>query len=176
MTLAQLSDASQAVAAVAVIASLAILILQNHQANVLARAEAMRRQIEGIADISRQLFEVPGLADVWARGTPDLNRLSNEERIRFLSFITYTHRTWEALHREHLRGHLEDDLWRAHAQMLRNVQALGGVKQAWALRKYVFSEVFQKFYEANAIEGVAMDPYGLAPSDDAQQETGHTPA
>ena len=172
MTLAQISDASQAVAAVAVIASMVILILQNRQTNILARDEAMRRQMEGIQNISRKIFEIPGLADVWGRGLSDFERLSNEDRIKFLGFVTYTHRIWEGLHQEYLRGQLDDGLWRAHAQMLRAVQAHSGVKHAWALRKHVFSEAFQRFYEANATLGMAMDIYGLGTSDEAQRAEG----
>jgi hypothetical protein len=170
MTLAQLSDASQAVAAFAVVASLIILILQNRQANILARQEAMRRQMEGVQNISRVIFETPGMADVWVRGTSDFKQLSGEDRIKFLAFVTYTHRIWEGLHKEHLRGQLDDELWQAHAQMLRSVQALSGVRHAWTLRKGIFSEAFQRFYEANAMQGVAMDIYGLDAREQNQEQ------
>jgi hypothetical protein len=174
VTLAELSDASQAVAAVAVVASLIIIILQNHQANILAREEAMRRQIEGLQTLSRVLFETPGMADIWERGTSDFDSLPNQERIRFLSFVAYTCRIWEALHRQHLRGQLDDDLWRSHVQMLRDVQGLEGHKRAWALRKHVFSEAFQTFYEANATQGVPRDLYGLDLAEDAQSPSTQT--
>ena len=159
MTLAEVSDASQAVAAVAVVVSLAVLIRQNYEANILARDEAVRRQIEGIQNISRELFEAPGLADVWLRGTTDFEELSNVDRIKFLSFATYTFRIWEALHRQQLRGLLEDSVWSAHTKMLRDVQALSGLKRAWEIRKHVFSETFQRFYETNAMQGAALDIY-----------------
>ena len=161
MTLSQISDASQAVAAIAVVTSLVILILQNREANLLKRDEATRRQMDGNQNILRALFEVPGMADVWARGTSNFEDLSHEDRIKFLAFVTYTHRIWEALYQEHIRGQLDDGIWRAHARMLRDVQALSGVEHAWAIRKHVFSEAFQRFYEAHAAQGVAMDLYGM---------------
>ena len=164
MTLSQISDASQAVAAVAVVASLVILILQNHQANILARDEARRRQMESIQNISRPLFESPGLADVWGRGASDFEELSSEDRIKFIAYLTYTHRLWEAMHQDHLSGKLDNDVWRSHAEMFRAVQALKGVKQGWAIRKHVFSAAFQAFYTANASHGVVTDIYGLRPS------------
>lgn len=168
MTLAEISDASQAIAAIAVVASLVILILQNQQANALARNEARRRQMEGIQSISRAAFETPGLADVWARGTSDFQRLSSEERVRFMAFVTYTHRIWEGLHQEYLRGQLDEGLWHAHAQMLRDVQVLSGVKHAWNIRKHIFSADFQRFYEANADAGIAQDIYGLDVGNEGQ--------
>lgn len=124
--------------------------------------------MEGLQSISRVIFESPGLADVWMRGTAEFESLSNEDRVKFMAFVTYTHRIWEALHLEHLRGRLDDGLWQAHAKMLRDVQALKGVKHAWTVRKHVFSEVFQRFYEANASEGNAQDLYGLHASNEEQ--------
>lgn len=161
MTLAQISDASQAVAAIAVVASLFILILQNRQANALNREEATRRQMEGIQNISRFLFETPGLADLWGRGISNFESLSSEDRIRFLTFVTYTNRVWEAMHQEFLRGQLDEGIWRAHERMLNDVQALSGVQIAWSLRKHVFSDAFKEFYEANAAKSVPADLYGL---------------
>ena len=42
--------------------SLVVLIMQNHQANQFARDTAMRHQVEGIQNISRVIFETPGMA------------------------------------------------------------------------------------------------------------------
>jgi hypothetical protein len=58
--------------------------------------------------------------------------------------------------------------------MLRDVQALEGHKRAWALRKHVFSEAFQTFYEANATQGVPRDLYGLDLAEDAQSPSTQT--
>ena len=168
MTLTQISDASQAVAAFAVVASLIILILQNRQANALKREEATRRQMEGIQNISRLIFETPGMADVWGRGISNFEALSNEDKIKFLTFVTYTHRVWEAMYQEFLRGQLDEGIWRAHARMLQDVQALSGVKLAWTLRKHVFSDTFQDFYERNAAQAVVTDLYGLDAGDKEQ--------
>jgi hypothetical protein len=172
MTLAEISDASQAIAAIAVVASLVILILQNQQANALARNESRRHQMEGVQNISRVLFETPGLADVWVRGNSDFQRLSSEDRVKFMAFVTYTHRIWEALHQEYQRGRLDEGLWRAHTQMLRDVQALSGVKRAWSIRQHIFSEDFQRFYEANADTGIAQDLFGLKTRNEEQPSKG----
>ena len=163
MTLADVSNASQAIAGGAVVVSLIILILQNHQANLLARAEATRRQIEGLQNISRMLLEAPGLAELWTRGSSDFEGLPANDRVRFLAWVTYTLRIWEGLHRQHLQGQLDDDLWRAHVQMLRDVQAIDGHQRVWELRKHVFSETFQRFFEANATAGAPRDLYGQVP-------------
>lgn len=162
MILEDLSYLSQIIAAAAVIASLVILILQNYQAGRFARDTATRQQIEGLQNISRVIFETPGMADVWARGNAAFDELSNEDRVRFLAFVTYTHRIWEGLHATFARGQLDGALWRAHSQMLRDVQALQGTQRAWELRKHVFSDAFQAFYESNRKQGTARDIYALS--------------
>jgi len=161
MTLAQISDASQAIAAVAVVASLIILILQNRQANLLKRDEATRRQMEGSQNILRALFELPGIAEIWRQGIANIDQLTDEDRIKFIAFTTYTLRIWEGSHQEYLRGQLDEGIWRAHAQMLRSVQDFSGIKRVWTLRRFIFSEVFLRFYDAHATQGVAADLYGL---------------
>ncbi len=166
MTLEDLSYLSQIIAAAAVIASLIILIVQNYQAGQFARDSAVRQQVEGLQNISRVIFETPGLADIWARGSAAFDRLSNEERVRYLAFLTYTLRTWEGLHATFARGQLDGALWRAHAQMLRDVQVFQGAERGWALRKHVFSEAFQAFYESNLKQGAPRDIYGLGAKDE----------
>ena len=164
MTLAQISDASQAVAAVAVVASLIILILQNKQANTLAREEATRRQIEGVQDISRLLFQTPGMAEVWGRGIVDIDTLANEDKVRFIAFLTYSYRIWEGLLLQHRQGQIDDALWRSHIQLLADIKAFNGAKQVWALRKHIFSVEFQRFYEDNIKESKARNIYALNPA------------
>lgn len=161
MTLEDFSYLSQIIAAAAVVASLVVLILQNYQAAQFARHTAVRQQVEGIQNISRAIFETPGLADIWARGNSAFDDLSDEDRVRYLSFLTYTFRIWEGLHSTFERGQLDSALWRAHVQMLRDVQALQGTQKVWEIRKHIFSVAFQNFYESNTRQTVPKDIYAF---------------
>jgi hypothetical protein len=150
MSLEQIYEISQTLASLAVVVSLVILIQQNRQANQLARDAAMRIQVEGLQEISRALYETQGLADVWHRGNTDLSSLSDADRVRYVTFLTYTLRIWEGLHAQQAQGKIDADLWRSHTQLLRSVQALSGAKAVWDLRRHYFSKAFQDFYATNA--------------------------
>lgn len=166
MTLEDLSQWSQMVAAVAVIVSLIILIVQNYQAGRFARETALRQQVAGLENISRALYETPGLADIWARGNADFDQLTNEERVRYIAYLTYTLRIWEGLHVTFMRGQIDAAHWRPHTQMLRSVQDMAGPARVWELRKHAFSENFQSFYESNRRQGLAQDIYALRVDDE----------
>ena len=94
MTLESIYYIGQTISVVAIFASLGILILQNRQsqkqmeeANRLARGAAQQAQVESLQSIQKALFETPGLAGIWGRGSMDLASLDKEERIRFGSFL-----------------------------------------------------------------------------------------
>lgn len=160
MTLENVYYVSQTIAVAAILGSLIVLIAQLRQSNRIMRETAIQNQVEGLQDISRAIFETPGMADIWNRGTKDFSRLTDEERIRFVTFMTYSFRIWEGLHATYVRGEIDDELWRTHARLLRDIQPLEGVKGFWVLRRHLFSESFAGFYESNTNEDAARDIYG----------------
>lgn len=164
MTLEEIYYVSQSIAAIAIIGSLAVLIGQNIASQKLVRAAAVRAQIEGLQNVSRALFETPGLANVWVRGLGKFDQLSNEDRVRFTAFGTYTLRIWEGLYAQFRNGKLDGEIWRGHILQLRDVQNFEGPKKVWELRGHTFSEAFREFYESNLSQGTAHDIYGLTES------------
>lgn len=161
MTLEEIYYVGQTIAVIAIIGSLVALIAQNHASQKMVRDAAVRTQVEGLQNISRALFETPGLAEIWVRGIVGFDQLSNEERVKFTAFVTYTLRIWEGLHAQFRHRQLGEEVWRGHIQQLRDVQIFDGLKKVWELRRHTFSEEFQEFYESNLAQGTAQDIYGL---------------
>ena len=161
MTLEEIYYVSQSIAAIAIIGSLVALIGQNYASQKMTRDAAVRNQIEGLQNVSRALFETPGMADVWVRGLGSFDQLSNEDRVKFTAFVTYTLRIWEGLHAQFRHRQLDGDIWRGHILQLRDVQNFEGSKKVWELRRHAFSEEFREFYECNLSQGTAHDIYGL---------------
>lgn len=154
MTLESIYYIGQTISVVAIFASLGILILQNRQsqkqmeeANRLARGAAQQAQVESLQSIQKALFETPGLAGIWGRGSMDLTSLDSEERIRFGSFLEYVLRNWEALFLRYMRGELDEELWAAHLQQAASAMKRPGIYAAWEQRKLTFSEAFGEFCE-----------------------------
>lgn len=160
MTLEELAYISQIIGVVAVFGSLVILIVQIRAANQLAREAANNAQSAGLQEISRAIFEAPGMAGVWERGTRDLASLDDEERVRFIAFTTFSLRIWEGLHLQHLRGQVAEDLWNSHLRQLASIQKLPGFNDVWETRRATFSPLFQKLYDSNKNVSSIGDPYG----------------
>jgi hypothetical protein len=154
MTLESIYYIGQTIAVVAIFASLGILILQNRQsqkqmeeANRLARGAAQQAQVESLQSVQKALFETPGLAGIWGRGSMDLASLDKEELIRFVSYLEYVLRIWEALFLRYRRGELDEQLWTAHLRQAASAMNRPGVYAAWELRKPSFSDAYCEFVE-----------------------------
>ena len=176
MTLEEIYYVGQTIAAVAIIGSLLALVAQNYAAQKMVRDAAVRNQVEGLQNISRALFESPGMADVWFRGIGGLDHLTDEDRVKYTAFYVYSLRIWEGLYEQFRHRQLGGEVWRGHIQQLRGVQAFEGVKNVWEVRRHTFSGEFQRFYDNNLAQDAARDIYGFkdpskAPLPEAEQLT-----
>ena len=168
MTLEEIGILSNIAAALAVMGSLIFVGLQVRQANRMMKDAAIRLHAEKIQSISQAMFEVPGLADVFARGGADISKLSLEERIRFINFCTYILRILEQLHLQREMGLMDKELWEANIKIIRDIHQLPGFASAWEIRRHTLSVRFQKFYEHYVKAGEAKSLYGAAPAFQAE--------
>ena len=160
MTLEEIGILSNIAAAMAVMGSLIFVGLQVRQANRMMKDAAIRLHAEKIQSVSKALFEVPGLADVFLRGGADIATLSAEERIRFINFCTYIHRILEQLQHQQEKGQMDDELWEANIKIIRDIHNLPGVAAAWEVRRHIFSARFQRFLDNYVKSGGAKSLYG----------------
>ncbi len=160
MTLEEIGILSNIAAALAVMASLIFVGLQVRQANRMMKDAAVRHHAEQVQSISKVVFEVPGLSDLWFRGSAGIANLTPEERIRFVNFCTYTLRIWEQLYVQREQGLMDPEMWDANILILRDIHALPGVASAWEIRRHHFSPRFRKFYEGFVAVGEAKSLYG----------------
>ena len=147
MTLDQIAIVSQIVAAVGVIGSLIFVGLQVRQSNQMMRDSAIRHHAERIQSISRALFDSPDLAGIWLKGGDDLDKLSPEERVRFINLYLYVLRVWEQLHLQKEMGVMDRQMWDANVNILRDIHQLPGAAATWRLKRHLISRRFQAFYE-----------------------------
>ena len=161
MSLEEIYYIGQTFAVISIVGSLIVLIFQMMQANRLARESARRDQVEGLQQMSRGLYETPGLAEIWGRANANFDELTEAERIRFITYVTYTLRIWEGLHAQYTDGQLNPEMWDVHVKNLRDVQELNGSKKVLSLRSHIFSSAFCEFYERNMSDSDAKDIYGF---------------
>jgi hypothetical protein len=160
MTLEQLALISQLVAALGVIGSLIFVGMQVRQSNRMMRDQATRHHAERIQSVSKAVFEVPDLARIWLKGGENLEALSPEERVRFVNLYVYVLRIWEQLHLQKKSGMMDQQMWEANVNILRDIHRLRGAAAAWRVRRHLFSRRFQAFYEGFVQTGEGKPLYG----------------
>ena len=75
-------------------------------------------------------------------------RLNEAERVQFVNFLTYVLRIWEELFLQHRRGLVDDEMWQANARIVRDTKPMPGARDTWAVRRHLFTEAFQHFFES----------------------------
>ena len=128
----------------------------------MLRDEAIRNHNEKHQSVSRALYENPQLADLWSRGSKNgLMSLTEAERAQFVNFYMYVLRVWEELYLQQRGGMMDNALWAANVQVLRDTYPMPGAKDVWQVRRHLFTQEFQDFYERFAAEGEAKPLYDL---------------
>lgn len=162
MTLADANTIVQMIAGVAVIASLVFVALQVRMGVQMLRDAAIRNHTDKIQSVSRMISENPQLSELWARGSKTgLAALTDAERAQFVNFYTYVLRVWEELYLQYRSGLMDNALWAANMKILRDTHQMRGAQEVWVVRRHLFTDDFQKFYESYAAEGEAKPLYEL---------------
>lgn len=160
MTIEAVNTVIQMIANVAVIASSAFIVLQVRMGLKMLRDAAVRNHNEKHQSISRAVFENPQLAELWTRGSKSgLAGLSEAERAQFVNFYMYVLRVWEELYLQHRGGAMDDVQFAANVQILRDTHTMPGAREAWQVRRHLFTPEFQNFYETYAASGEARPLY-----------------
>jgi hypothetical protein len=165
MTIETLNTLIQMIANIAVIISLVFVVLQVRMGLKMLRDAAVRNHNEKHQSISRAVFENPQLAELWTRGSKSgLAGLSDAERAQFVNFYMYVLRVWEELYLQHRNGAMNEALFAANVQILRDTYPMPGAREAWMVRRHLFTPEFQNFYETYATSGEARPLYDTTSS------------
>src|SRR5215212_1783948 len=148
MDLHEISTAVQIGANLAVFASVLFLAVQARLGIQMLKDAAQRNHMDKHQSVSRMVAENPQLAELWARGSAlGTAQLSDAERVQFVNFYTYVLRIWEELFLQHQRGLIDEVTWRANARIVCDTKPMPGARDSWAVRRHLFTEAFQQFYE-----------------------------
>jgi hypothetical protein len=162
MTLQDANTIVQMVANTAVIASLVFVALQVRLGVQMLRDAAVRNHTDKVQSVSRMLSENPQLCELWARGSKaGLAPLSDADRVQFVNFYTHILRVWEELYLQYKSGVMDNALWAANISILRDAHRMRGAREAWAVRRHLFTQEFQNFYDGYTASDEARPLYEL---------------
>jgi hypothetical protein len=142
------ATAVQIVANIAVVASVLFLVVQSRLGIQMLREAAERNHMDKHQSVSRMIAENPQLAELWSRGSrKGIASLTDAERVQFVNFFTYVLRIWEELFLQQGRGLVDQQIWSANVRILRDTKAMQGARDAWSVRRHLFTDAFQLFYD-----------------------------
>jgi hypothetical protein len=147
MSLSDLAAVGSFVSGVAVLASLIFIGFQLRQNTRAVRAAASQAHSQGWHQITLPVVESDDFARVWRLGLEDIDRLTDDERMRFYAFAGSALRFFEGARLQWIHGQLDKQHWHNVEKTAVDFAASSGFKAYWALRSHWLSPDFQQWYE-----------------------------
>ena len=148
MSLADLASLGSFVSGVAVAITLIFLVIQMRQNTLAVRAAASQALSSAYAELSNITVTNGDMARIWRLGLSDLGQLNDDERVRFMSYVSTAFRFMESARLQWRRGQLDEEHWRALEGDIKDIVAQPGIKAYWALRRHWHAEEFRTWLEA----------------------------
>ena len=147
MTLADLSSLGSFISGIAVLASLIFVGFQLRQNTQAVRATASQAHASNLQQIVTLVVENGEVARLWRLGLLDIDSLTDDERVRFVAFLSGLFRFWESSRLQWRHGQLDNEHWENVAQQAIDFASQPGVKHFWEIRRHWHSAEFQKWYD-----------------------------
>ena len=159
MTLAELSDISQALGAVAVIVSLIFVGLEIRHNTRALKATSHHAVTDSFNAINTLIMSDPKVARIWRLGMAGSELLDEDERVSFSYMALGYMRIFETLHYQFSTGALEPKLFEAELSTLKWSVTNPGFLPWWSVNPISLSAEFRAFIDGLIREaGVSATP------------------
>jgi len=148
MTLADLSSLGSFLSGIAVLASLIFVGFQLRQNTQAVRATASQAHASNLQQIVTPIVENGEVARLWRLGMSDMESLTDDERVRFVAFLSGLFRYWESSRLQWRHGQLDSEHWENVARQASDFAKLTGVRHFWEIRRHWHSTEFQRWFES----------------------------
>lgn len=162
MSLADLASLGSFVSGVAVAITLIFLVIQMRQNTLAVRAAASQALSSGYAELSSITVTNGDMARIFRLGLSDLGQLNDDERVRFIGYVSIGLRFMESARLQWRRGQLDKEHWQALEGDIKDIVAQPGVKAYWALRRHWHAEEFRQWLEALPQSETAPPLFGVS--------------
>lgn len=159
MSLSDLASIGSFVNGLAVVISLIFVGFQLLQNTKAVRASASQAHSANYQQITASIVQHGDFAHIWRRGVADLESLSEDERVRFVSFSSSVFRFFEATRLQWLHGQLDDGHWQNVERQAVDFTVPPGIKAFWTMRRHWHSQDFQEWFDSLAQKETAHGLY-----------------
>jgi hypothetical protein len=148
MSLTDLASLGSFVSGVAVAITLIFLVIQMRQNTLAVRAAASQAHSAAYQELSTLVSTSGDLARIWRLGMADIGQLNDDERVRFISYVSSIFRFMESARLQWRHGQLDNQHWYELETEIKDFAMQPGVKAYWALRRRWHAEEFLKWFES----------------------------
>ena len=159
MTLSDLAAIGSFISGVAVVVTLVFLLLQMRQNTQAVRAAASQAHAANFQQILTPIIEDGEVARLFRIGIGDVEKLTDDERTRFLLICSGIFRFYEAARLQWRHGQLDDGHWCSVDTQLREIIRYSGIQTFWSMRRDWHSPEFRAWVETLPRDGLERGLY-----------------
>lgn len=159
MTLSDLAAIGGFLGGAAVVASLVFVGLQLRQNTQAMRAAASQAHAANLQQIVSDIVTDDDTARLFRVGLSGPERLTDDERVRFIALISSFFRFFEAARLQWRHGQLDPQHWHYVEYQMRDLVRQPGVQMYWRMRKHWHSHEFCDWVEALPAEKLDHELY-----------------
>lgn len=148
MSLTDLASLGSFVSGIAVLASLIFVGFQMRQNTQAVKAAASQAHSANYHQLVSHIIEHADVARIWRRGLEQFDSLTDDERVRFLVFLSGAFRFFEATRLQWRHGQLDSEHWHNVESNVRDLAPHPGVKTYWTIRHHWHSIEFRGWFES----------------------------
>ena len=139
------------VGALAVVLTLLYLSAQIRQSNRATHSASIQEATTAFNGINAWIANDESMARIFRIGIQDLDKLNDDEKIRFSFLMLSTFHVFETIFLQNRAGTIDASMWEAEIRSLVILATAPGGRQWWVTNPYSFTTEFREFV-ANEIE------------------------
>jgi hypothetical protein len=139
---------------IAVIVSLIYVGIQIRRNAKSSQSQANQSAHESLANVSLEVAKDPDLSSLTRKGMIAFEKLTEEERFRFMMLMITVFRRFENIFYQYEKGFLEEGLWDGYKQSMLLYRYTRGGQVFWDLRSAHYSELFRNYLDSTSPDDV----------------------
>ena len=108
------------------------------------------------AEMATYIVQDSEMARIFRVGQPDLESLTEDEQIRFITYFQLQFRTYEQMFYQDRMGLLDPEVWEARREAMLRFYRQPGVQTMWRLRRHSFSKSFRDLLDAVEVDSKSL--------------------
>jgi len=148
MTLTDLAAIGSFISGVAVVVTLVFLLLQTRQNTRAIRAAASQAHAANYQALLASIIEDGEVARLWRVGLGDIEKLTDDEKARFVILSSGLFRFFEAARLQWRHGQLDAEHWYSIDTQIRDTIRNPGLQTYWSMRGHWHSPEFRAWVDA----------------------------